>query len=437
MSALAKRKRRLPTFSDSDILSYAELVAREAPKRSGFLPYQADGKLHRPAPPKKPPAIPPEVLEKKRLEKLEKEVYQKAFAAGEKAGLALGEQKMQQEMDLLLPQLQSILDELETLPGRVFAASERFMVETAIVLVRELVAHELSLEPERINARIQRLLTQVANRREVVVHLAPHLAELMGNLNGFENLRFEANPTVPPGSVRVESDFGGVEDNLGSRLQEMESGMRAALVDRLEEQGYRGMVTGEIGTPTDEAVAHLESVADQAALDAKEALTVEARAAEEARLAEEAAEAQADEAPMVEEAAEAPMAEATAEAPMVQEAQTIQESAEEQMDVDASVNGEASPDRVEEVMESDPPQPLEEPREREASPVDQEAMTDDSPERSPMAAESRMSEEASAGMAANARDEPSQQDSGWGETTAETESGFNMSDLPENPSESP
>ncbi|MBF0127826.1 MAG: nucleoside triphosphate pyrophosphohydrolase, partial [Magnetococcales bacterium] len=76
------------------------------------------------------PKIAEEELHQRRLETIEREAYQRAFAAGEEAGLALGEQTMEQEMARLLPQFETVLRQLDGLPRRVFAGAERFLVET-------------------------------------------------------------------------------------------------------------------------------------------------------------------------------------------------------------------------------------------------------------------------------------------------------------------
>ncbi len=218
-------------------VSFMELLANRAAESGAdpFLALDADGRLPEPEPVEEEPEISREELERQQREALEKEVYQKVFAAAEKAGLELGQQKAERELNRLMPQLESALRRLDALPERVFAASERFLIETAILLTRELLRHELTVQPEGIAERVRHILKNATGRQEVVIHLSPGHAEIMGRLNGFHNLRIEADPKVAPGSVHMESDFGGVEDHLERRLQEVENGLRDYLQERLEE----------------------------------------------------------------------------------------------------------------------------------------------------------------------------------------------------------
>ncbi|MBF0161203.1 MAG: hypothetical protein HQL88_02850 [Magnetococcales bacterium] len=219
-------------------VSFQELVGDNNRQHGEtFVRFLPDGRLPALQGAAKEPEISPEELHQRRLETIERETYQKAFAAGEEAGLALGEQAMEQEIARLLPQFESVLHQLDALPRRVFASAERFLVETAILLTRELLAHELTVNPEGIVHRVRRLLDQAAGRRDIVLYLAPDSAAILQNVGGFEKLRIEADAAIAPGSVRMESDFGGIEENLERQLADVEAGLRSYLQDRLQNSG--------------------------------------------------------------------------------------------------------------------------------------------------------------------------------------------------------
>ena len=219
-------------------VSFQDLVGDDRRNQGEmFVRFLPGGRLPERPEEREPPEISEEELHQRRLETIERETYQKAFAAGEEAGLALGEQTMEHEMARLLPQFESVLRQLDALPKRVFASAERFLVETAIMMTRELLAHELTINPEEIAHRVRRLLEQSAGRRDIVIHLAPDNAALLQNSGEFESLRIEEDPYMALGSVRMESDFGGIEDNLERQLAEMEAGLRDYLQDRLQASG--------------------------------------------------------------------------------------------------------------------------------------------------------------------------------------------------------
>ena len=207
-----------------------------------FVRFLPNGQLPKPKEVPKEPVISQEELQQRRLDKIEQETFKRAFADGEKAGLALAEETMAREIGRVLPQFEAVLRKLDGLPKRVFASTERFLVETSISLVRELLAHELTVNPQGIASRIQRILDQAAGRKDIVIYVSPGNAELLQRLGTFDNLRIEADPGIAPGSVRMDSDFGGMDDNLERQLASMESGLRGYLLERLESMGCEDML---------------------------------------------------------------------------------------------------------------------------------------------------------------------------------------------------
>ncbi|MBF0192419.1 MAG: hypothetical protein HQL99_14965 [Magnetococcales bacterium] len=213
------------------------LDAPQTSKREHFLRFRPDGRLPVVTPPKKEPEISQEELQARRLEQMEREVYQRVFAAAESAGLKAGEERMEREIQAMLPRLEGVLANLEQLHARVLASSERYLVETALVLTRELLAAELSIHPEVLAARVKRILSRAAGRKQIVIRVSPGNAQVLSRLKGFANLRVEADDLLSPGAVHLESDFGGMEDNLELQLKEVELSMREYLQERLEAIG--------------------------------------------------------------------------------------------------------------------------------------------------------------------------------------------------------
>lgn len=221
---------------DIQPVRFVEMVDRERPAFvNQFVRVRRDGNLPVREQPKKAPEIPSEEIQRRRLEKLERETYQKAFAAGEKAGLEMGEQRMR----LMLEETQVFLEQLQALPNQlmteIHVRSEALLVETAIMLVRELLGHELTVNPQGIVDRVHRVLQQAAGRSNLVLFLSHADAEVMAGLPEFPHLTLKADPTMPRGSVRLETDFGGVENRLDDQLKAMEAMLRDYLQGRLEE----------------------------------------------------------------------------------------------------------------------------------------------------------------------------------------------------------
>ncbi|MBF0123840.1 MAG: hypothetical protein HQL60_00730 [Magnetococcales bacterium] len=258
-------------------VSFTELLDGQRHSSGGdFLRYLPHGATPQPQKQQQEPEIDLEELFRRRMEQLERDTYQKVFAAAEQAGLEMGLKKREQELSILLPRVEQLIRGLEQLPPRIFAVSEQFLVEVAIVLVRELLQHELAIQPDGLVARVRKVLSQVVSQDHLTLYLAPQDVELLTGMAEFRRLRVVADETVSAGSVRVESSFGGVAYDLSQQLQTVEKGLRDYLVERLEEcrserikqQGLASM--RQLGM---EAIAELE--ANQAVVTSPQLVPVE------------------------------------------------------------------------------------------------------------------------------------------------------------------
>lgn len=224
-------------------VGFHELLETERELKDQFLHYQSNGQVPIPRePPKKTPEVPQEELDRRRLEQLERETFRRAFAAGEQAGLAAAQQRLVAPM----ARLEALLHQLEGLPARIFAEislySEHLLVETAIVVLRELFHHELSVNPVLLAARVRRLLDQAVGREVSTLSLNPEDVELLSGIPEFQHLRLQADPALTPGTVVLTTDFGGIEDPLREQLQQVEEAVRAHLQGRLDEAQESGGV---------------------------------------------------------------------------------------------------------------------------------------------------------------------------------------------------
>lgn len=219
-------------------LRFADLLQQDAERRDDhFIRLRRNGLPPPRDLPKKEVEIPAEELHRRRLEQIEREAFQKAFTAGEEAGLAMGEQKKQEEIARLLPRFDAIFKQLNRLPARIFAASEQFMVETCLLLLQEIFKHELTVNKASLAARVKKILEQLSHRDRMEIHLHPEDGGYLRGLPEFSQLVILDDGAVERGTVRLESEFGGVEDNLGLQLREAEQSLREYLNGRLEEIG--------------------------------------------------------------------------------------------------------------------------------------------------------------------------------------------------------
>ena len=235
-------------------VSYKELLAEsQQEERVGFVHYTPSGALPARVEKVKEPEISQEEIFRRRMEQIERETYQKVFAAAEQAGLDMGLKKREQELATLLPRVEKMIRGLEELPVQIFAAAERFLVETAIILVRNLLQHELSVQPEGVMARVKAVLAEAVNRDNLVLYVGSSEVDLIAKLPEFNRIRIEGDPKLASGSVRLESDFGGVSYDIAHQLQSVENSLRLYFQERLEDlQSEQGKA--QVMTAMDEAI---------------------------------------------------------------------------------------------------------------------------------------------------------------------------------------
>ncbi|MBF0621074.1 MAG: hypothetical protein HQL54_04030 [Magnetococcales bacterium] len=205
-------------------------------EKVGFRPYNADGSLIKRKKKEPEQDVSDDEMHKRRLEQIERQVYQKVFKEAEQAGLEAGMHKMEQTINTLLPRLDQMTRQLDRLPRRIFELSEQFMVEMAITLVKELLQHELTVNTDSLVARVNTLLNEAEDRDEIVLHVPPEEAEVLARLPNFQKLKIVAEQAMEPGTVRLQTDFGGVEENIASQLVAVEEGLRAFFTERNKER---------------------------------------------------------------------------------------------------------------------------------------------------------------------------------------------------------
>jgi flagellar biosynthesis/type III secretory pathway protein FliH len=272
-----------------DTPGFTRILSKQQQEESGegeqFVRFMPDGSLSifKKEKVETVPQIDVEEVNKRRLEQLEREVYKKAFEEGEKTGIEIGQEKMEQEIHRLIPQLEGVLRELDNLPHRVFVASENFLIESLLSFNRELLGHELTINPEGIADRVKRILDNCVGRKDIVIKVSPSNAKILERIEHFAKLEIIGDPSVASGSVVMESEFGGMEDNLEARLREVETAFRQQLQERLDQSGISDIADAAHQKAEIEKNAELtplvedqiESEPDEQAADTKDSLADE------------------------------------------------------------------------------------------------------------------------------------------------------------------
>ncbi|HXI10881.1 MAG TPA: FliH/SctL family protein [Thermodesulfobacteriota bacterium] len=157
---------------------------------------------------------------------LEKEAYEKGFAAGEKAGFDLGVKKA----EVLFGGLARILDELSDFKTSLYGPCEKEMVELALAIARKVVHREVEKKDSVLDC-VRVAIKSVVAAGEILIKVNPKDLEVLNNHKtefarfsgtGVKGLKIEADPEIDKGGCVIETNYGEIDSRIGSVLSDIE-----------------------------------------------------------------------------------------------------------------------------------------------------------------------------------------------------------------------
>ncbi len=146
----------------------------------------------------------------KSLDFIEREAYEKGYAAGEKSGLEMGTEKAK----VFLDRIDNILHELMTLRETLVQEAEPQVVELAVSIAEKILKRELVMKPDSIVAMTREALLRIERSGQITIKINPALYDLFMKLRPqlqsvHPDIVFDVDPSVSShGSVVM----GGMED---------------------------------------------------------------------------------------------------------------------------------------------------------------------------------------------------------------------------------
>jgi flagellar assembly protein FliH len=153
----------------------------------------------------------------------EQEIFAKGYAQGEKAAAAAA----QQQHAALSKQLSASVEELTRVRAEMIRHTERQMVQLALGVARRIVHREVSTDAAALTAMMHAALDRLSHASRVTIRLNPAdhqsvTAALPGALTG---MTLTADPRVPRGGCKVESEFGDIDAGVDAQIQEIARGL--------------------------------------------------------------------------------------------------------------------------------------------------------------------------------------------------------------------
>jgi flagellar biosynthesis/type III secretory pathway protein FliH len=160
------------------------------------------------------------------LDFIERDAYEKGYAAGEKSGLEMGAEKAK----ILLDRIETMLSELVSLRESLIREAEPQMVELAVSIAQKILMRELAMNPEDIVAMTREALMKIERSGQITIKINPSLYDLFMKLKPqlqtiHPDIVFDVDPSAPAhGSVvmgSVEDVVTDLDDQLRNLIKDM------------------------------------------------------------------------------------------------------------------------------------------------------------------------------------------------------------------------
>ena len=170
------------------------------------------------------------VMVSNNLEALEREAYEKGFAAGEKDGLVLGDQKTR----VLVGKLEALIAELSSFKEKMVREMEPQFVELAIGAARQIVIEELAVNPEAVTRIVKESLSKMQPGGKITIRTSPSVLETISRhkpelLGGHSDVVFESDAGVPRGACVIAGEVQEITTDIDSQLKNLIRQMAATL----------------------------------------------------------------------------------------------------------------------------------------------------------------------------------------------------------------
>jgi flagellar assembly protein FliH len=160
------------------------------------------------------------------LSEIEREAYQKAFAAGQQSGLEMAEKKT----EAVVKRFSRSLEEVAGLRERIIKTAERDLVELSIEIAKKLVHREVQIDEKIIATLVRVALDRLSMKKGIKVTVNPSDSEILTEelkdlLDEEGSIELRTDDDLRRGDCLVESDYGSIDARISEQFKEIEAGL--------------------------------------------------------------------------------------------------------------------------------------------------------------------------------------------------------------------
>lgn len=161
-----------------------------------------------------------------RIEAIEREAYERGFAAGEKAGFEFGRQKA----EVLFNGIEGLLNELASFKPSLFAKCEKEMAELCLAVAKKVIHRETAIKEDGVLDCLKAAMRSVVAGGEIAIKVNPkdldivnsNRTELARFCGGVKGMSVESDASLTRGGAVITTNFGEIDATIETALMEIE-----------------------------------------------------------------------------------------------------------------------------------------------------------------------------------------------------------------------
>ncbi|MBW2057131.1 MAG: hypothetical protein JRJ26_06515 [Deltaproteobacteria bacterium] len=193
----------------------------------------------------------PEEVERERIDRIEKEAYEKAFRLGEKAGIERGERMFRSAVQSLT----QAAEQLRGLKEEFYQRVEGEIVDLVLATARKVVQREMDDKKDAVLRIVKEAIAKAVDRERIRVTINPadfdfvhaHKADIVQAVDGIKHLVIEKDESICRGGAIVESDYGTIDARIERQFDEVEKALRRQVGEKHPAPGRDGTTEAEKG----------------------------------------------------------------------------------------------------------------------------------------------------------------------------------------------
>lgn len=210
----------LPLFEKEDNADFISLRTEEGGK-GDFIPFEEgeDNYIKK----KEAEDILKDAYE--RAERLEREVYEKGFAQGEKDGLELGEKKAIKVVE----NIENLFNEIHQLKKEILKQYEKRTLELIFTIAKKIIHDQIELDEKAINNTVFKALHLAAEKTEIILRVNPEdfdfverlRPEFFSKFKELKSIIVTSDPSITRGGCYLETTCGDVDATVETQLEKI------------------------------------------------------------------------------------------------------------------------------------------------------------------------------------------------------------------------